>query len=793
MAASKAPRRSPQFSTEQFEDVLKDEYGTHRTFSSFANSFESTQDATRDWKCCNSLPLIHPYGPFRYFIDFVIAIGLVYTCLEVPVTLAFNIDLHLSSHTPLRIIALCVDVLLLFDVLINFRTAYFDKYDRLRLVHDPYDIAKRYFVTWFWIDLISSIPFQLLVNNENYFIFGLLRCLKILRVIKIVRIYIKFKKKIVSRNIRSFIKLSNLLLSMVLFAHFSACFWYFIGFHNTDSDGTWIDAQGLRDSNLSTFRLYSFAWYWAVVTLFTTGYGDITATNTLEQWVSSVLILIGTCFFSYFIGTLTVLITEGDKEKAYKLDRLEEAQNFCEKKKLPQELARMILTHTRYHCENNYVFDEDAIVQTLPPHLQLQIEYYLSSHFIKQIRIFNSLPDSILGQIALKIRSISCNADHKLYHKGQRAKAIYIQRTGLSKLRYHDVRKQNKTFVRGHVCGEDAFIRPKRHTSVTCETWCEFYVIPIVDVIDILQHEYPYSYLKKVRNIMDAVRLKVRQPKIVFKRYKQDMMHQTYDVELAALGKFLNQPATALGVRFRSYDGEENNPKDEPPSDDTKLKVNTNRQKSRFPVFFQHSPSMLRDQKLKQQSWAGKEQSEEEEQKRNKADDKHHQFYAENRRSAGFISSDEEDIGDIVPGIKMEMENKQKNEEGLPSPLKMPLHHGRTGVGTAGHARARKFGLKGVRRKVIKTKRSKVKRQNTTAITTQSTRVLQLIEMDNMKSKTKAGDERDKDYDDDEDMSFVETCGESEDNDHDEYKQQDSDNDSDNHNISSTAENHLVI
>ena len=83
---------------------------------------------------------------------------------------------------------------------------------------------------------------------------------------------------------------------------------------------------------------------------FTTGYGDITATpgNTAEQWVVSICILIGTCFFAYFVGTLTSLITEGDRIKGVEIQKLEEAQAFCDQKKLPRELSRAILTHIRF-------------------------------------------------------------------------------------------------------------------------------------------------------------------------------------------------------------------------------------------------------------------------------------------------------------------------------------------------------------------------------------------------------------------------------------------------------------
>ena len=125
-----------------------------------------------------------------------------------------------------------------------------------------------------------------------------------------------------------------------------------------------------------------------MVTLFTTGYGDITATNYVEQWVSSISILIGTCFFAYFVGTLTALITEGDKIEQYQLEKLEEAQSFCEKKKLPKELTRAILSHIRYHCRYNFVFDEAEVLSILPSYLQHDVNTFTS----QQVRVTQLLP-----------------------------------------------------------------------------------------------------------------------------------------------------------------------------------------------------------------------------------------------------------------------------------------------------------------------------------------------------------------------------------------------------------------
>ena len=280
------------------------------------------QQRTCCYACCllyglwNSL-ILHPVGPFRCIWDLIVMLLLIYTSIEIPYTISFG------QSTVIRYIGLCVDGFLLFDIFLNFHTAYFDKYDNLRLVTNKRYICKKYFRTWFFIDIITCIPFEFIftydeeeeieqtqTNALKYIkvlrIFRLLRIIKILRFLKMLRIFDAFMKQFIIREIIVFMKLFKIIFGMLMFAHFAACLWFFVGNKTAPS---WIDDIGLRDrisaESLTSFEQYSYAWYWAVVTLFTTGYGDIVATNMLEQWVSSIAILIGTCFFAYFVGTLS--------------------------------------------------------------------------------------------------------------------------------------------------------------------------------------------------------------------------------------------------------------------------------------------------------------------------------------------------------------------------------------------------------------------------------------------------------------------------------------------------------
>ncbi|KAF4316365.1 hypothetical protein BBO99_00008728 [Phytophthora kernoviae] len=49
-----------------------------------------------------------------------------------------------------------IDSFFLLDILLNFRTAYFD--DERRLIYDPRVLFWRYLKGWFLFDLISTVP-----------------------------------------------------------------------------------------------------------------------------------------------------------------------------------------------------------------------------------------------------------------------------------------------------------------------------------------------------------------------------------------------------------------------------------------------------------------------------------------------------------------------------------------------------------------------------------------------------------------------------------------------------------
>ena len=86
----------------------------------------------------------------------------------------------------------------------------------------------------------------------------------------------------------------------------------------SQNEQNWINYNDYNSNDLSVQYMTSF--YWAIVTVMTVGYGDITPRNDLERFVCLLTILFGGMIFPYSINSIGVIIQDLKKNKIkYKL------------------------------------------------------------------------------------------------------------------------------------------------------------------------------------------------------------------------------------------------------------------------------------------------------------------------------------------------------------------------------------------------------------------------------------------------------------------------------------------
>lgn len=131
-------------------------------------------------------------------------------------------------------------------------------------------------------------------------IIRLIRLFKLVRFFRMLKLVNTFLREFMGPRSALFIRLLRLIAYMVLAAHFAACLWYYIGtvHYDDETKGSWLRAQNVNIEN--KWDAYLISMYWSIVTLFTTGYGDVIPVNQDEQCVAAIVVLFGTVCFTHF-------------------------------------------------------------------------------------------------------------------------------------------------------------------------------------------------------------------------------------------------------------------------------------------------------------------------------------------------------------------------------------------------------------------------------------------------------------------------------------------------------------
>ncbi len=104
--------------------------------------------------------MINPYGTFMKFWNFLIIVLLIYNGLVIPPRLAFDDE----SGINWLYVDLTIDSIFWTDIIVNFLTAFEDAEGQVICTHR--EIAINYLTGWFAIDISSSFPLYLVINQS---------------------------------------------------------------------------------------------------------------------------------------------------------------------------------------------------------------------------------------------------------------------------------------------------------------------------------------------------------------------------------------------------------------------------------------------------------------------------------------------------------------------------------------------------------------------------------------------------------------------------------------------------
>ena len=203
----------------------------------------------------------------------------------------------------------------LIDILIIFNTGIYN--EDYEMMVDRSQIAKAYLKSWFMIDIIAIIPFDLAIQTNATDMVRLSRLGRIYKVIKLLKLMrliklSKGKQTNLINNVQEFLRIDMAFKRIFMFScyflltcHIVACCWIITGTYD-ESEESWI--YGMREDPI--FEQYLTSFYFTITTVTTVGYGDISASTGLEKGICILIMMIGVMAFSFASGALANYIQQ---------------------------------------------------------------------------------------------------------------------------------------------------------------------------------------------------------------------------------------------------------------------------------------------------------------------------------------------------------------------------------------------------------------------------------------------------------------------------------------------------
>ncbi|TMW57004.1 hypothetical protein Poli38472_002929 [Pythium oligandrum] len=418
--------------------------------------------------------MVAPDAMPRYIWDLLMALITILLMWRVPYTIAFGEGTSLHW----KIFNKSTDLIYILDVLVNFRTGYNVDAD---VVMDPKKVAVRYMKSWFLIDLIGSIPFELFVGNhssgiERKAIKASVKYMKIPKLFRIARI-IKFVQKYMKYAYT--VQCLGIYLSVI---HWVACLW---------ADHVF-DLAAFENNEAVA---YGEALHVSVMLLM-----DISSVPVVREdyFICAVLSIIGFVFQSITIASITSVIMGSSNRAVQYQEKVRMVMSDLKALQVPVELRKATKSYyeTLWRMKNTSDRYEKAIYEDedLSPALRSEIALHIHRSLIATVPLFQDCSDSCLACVVMKLRTQLYMRGDVIFHKGEPASSMAIVSRGKVKVISPDNGTLLAVLKQGCFFGEMGLLRNMtRSCTVISATFCELKSLMRKDVEEVFDL-YPQIY-----------------------------------------------------------------------------------------------------------------------------------------------------------------------------------------------------------------------------------------------------------------------------------------------------------
>ncbi|XP_011193001.1 uncharacterized protein LOC105218854 isoform X5 [Zeugodacus cucurbitae] len=460
--------------------------------------------------------VIHPCSSFRFYWDLCMLLLLVANLIILPVAISFFND-DLST----RWIAFnCLsDTIFLIDIVVNFRTGIMQQDNAEQVILDPKLIAKHYLKTWFFLDLISSIPldyiflifnqdfsdsFQILHAGRALRILRLAKLLSLVRLLRLSRLvrYVSQWEEVYFLNMASvFMRIFNLICMMLLIGHWSGCLQFLVPMLQGFPSNSWVSINELQESYW--LEQYSWALFKAMSHMLCIGYGRFPPQSLTDMWLTMLSMISGATCYALFLGHATNLIQSLDSSRRQYREKVKQVEEYMAYRKLPRDMRQRITEYFEHRYQGKF-FDEECILGELSEKLREDVINYNCRSLVASVPFFANADSNFVSDVVTKLKYEVFQPGDIIIKEGTIGTKMYFIQEGVV-----DIVMANgevaTSLSDGSYFGEICLLtNARRVASVRAETYCNLFSLS-VDHFNCVLDQYPL--MRKTMETVAAERL----------------------------------------------------------------------------------------------------------------------------------------------------------------------------------------------------------------------------------------------------------------------------------------------
>ena len=332
-----------------------------------------------------------------------------------------------------------------------------------RPVRDRASIRRHYQRTWFAVDLLAAVPFDVIASAAGGSTGQVLRVLGLLRVLRVARILVLQREWRMRTSFNpALLRLAFFVFWVVMISHWIAC--------------GWIALDGFNAGH-PELHPYQQALYWSITTLTTVGYGDISPIGAQQVAYAMVVMGLGVAMYGYIIGNVASLLANIDVLRAQHLGRIETVNHFLRDRQVPRELQARVRNYYNYLWESRTGQQLD-VLEDLPTSLHIEIALHLHRNVLRKVPLFEAASDSFLRELVLHLSPQVCIPGETIVRRGQIGNQLYFINKGTVEVFAPDDRAVIATLSDGDFFGEMALLsRQPRANTVVAIDYCNLYTL----------------------------------------------------------------------------------------------------------------------------------------------------------------------------------------------------------------------------------------------------------------------------------------------------------------------------